>query len=404
MANFENQQLTNVGWDALAEALTGKRLLFTRMVAGDGEIESDADLALMTELSNYVQDIPMTSYTADGHGRASITGTLVSARVEQGFFLREVGLMCTVGDDPTEILYCVNNAGDQSDYIPSRDEHTVVVNAIELQIIIGRAENIEVTIEIGDASLSGENIGDPAGAEVFARRATRELQFRRLVGVGGVKAETRGDTVELSVDAGGGDQDLPFVPTGSIMAYVAPNAPHGWLLCNGAAVSRAQHPKLFALIGTGYGIGDGSTTFNVPNLVQRFVLGGPELNTTGGEASHQLTIAELAHHMHNVATFGHAHNVHDPHHTHVMHDPGHGHFANVQTHGINTTAGAFGVGIPGPGGQTTTADGTNTWVHAQATGISMDWQAPTGHTDSIGGNAAHNNMPPFITLNYIIKY
>lgn len=56
------------------------------------------------------------------------------------------------------------------------------------------------------------------------------------------------------------------VPAGAITVFAGPTAPAGWLLCNGAAVSRANYPTLFSVIGTTYGAGDGSTTFNVPNV------------------------------------------------------------------------------------------------------------------------------------------
>ncbi len=65
------------------------------------------------------------------------------------------------------------------------------------------------------------------------------------------------------------------VPTGMISAFN--NVPEGWLQCNGAAVSRTTYAALFAVIGTKYGSGDGSTTFNLPNLHHKFIEG---TNTT----------------------------------------------------------------------------------------------------------------------------
>ena len=65
-----------------------------------------------------------------------------------------------------------------------------------------------------------------------------------------------------------------MVPTGVVMPYAGDTAPEGFLLCNGQAVSRTTYANLFTFIGTKYGAGDGSTTFNVPNLVNRFVEGG----------------------------------------------------------------------------------------------------------------------------------
>lgn len=62
-----------------------------------------------------------------------------------------------------------------------------------------------------------------------------------------------------------------LVPPGAIMSYGGANAPTGWLLCDGAAVSRTVYANLFSAIGTSFGAGDGSTTFNLPDMRGRFV-------------------------------------------------------------------------------------------------------------------------------------
>lgn len=72
--------------------------------------------------------------------------------------------------------------------------------------------------------------------------------------------------------------DLPYVdsrivPIGSIIAYSGVSIPDGYLLCNGQAVSRTTYSELYAVISTKFGSGDGSTTFNVPNLTNRFIEG-----------------------------------------------------------------------------------------------------------------------------------
>lgn len=58
---------------------------------------------------------------------------------------------------------------------------------------------------------------------------------------------------------------------GAVVAGVMPTAPKGWLLCNGQAVSREEYSKLFEIIGTTYGNGDGNTTFNIPNYSKKFL-------------------------------------------------------------------------------------------------------------------------------------
>ena len=65
----------------------------------------------------------------------------------------------------------------------------------------------------------------------------------------------------------------PLLPVGVVQAFAGTTIPNGWLLCDGSAVSRTTYAKLFSVIGTTYGSGNGSTTFNLPNLVDKFVEG-----------------------------------------------------------------------------------------------------------------------------------
>lgn len=65
----------------------------------------------------------------------------------------------------------------------------------------------------------------------------------------------------------------PGAPSGSIVAFGGTSAPSGWLLCDGSAVSRTTYAALFAVIGTNFGSGDGSTTFNLPDFRGRFLRG-----------------------------------------------------------------------------------------------------------------------------------
>lgn len=65
---------------------------------------------------------------------------------------------------------------------------------------------------------------------------------------------------------------MDVVPAGGMIRWPLAIAPTGWLLCNGAAVSRAAYPFLFATLGTSIGAGDGSTTFNIPNVANFIIL------------------------------------------------------------------------------------------------------------------------------------
>lgn len=83
-----------------------------------------------------------------------------------------------------------------------------------------------------------------------------------------------------------------FAPPGMLALWATATAPTGWLICDGSAVSRTTYADLFAVLSTAYGVGDGSTTFNLPDLRGRFPLGkaasgtGSTLGGTGGAIDH----------------------------------------------------------------------------------------------------------------------
>lgn len=85
-----------------------------------------------------------------------------------------------------------------------------------------------------------------------------------------------------------GQVTLPTLPPGTVIAHAAASAPAGFLVCDGSAVSRAAYAALFSAIGTTWGVGDGSTTFNLPNLVDDFVRGAGAGRPVGTRESDEL--------------------------------------------------------------------------------------------------------------------
>lgn len=191
------------------------------------------------------------------------------------------------------------------------------------------------------------------------------------------KSNTSNDVEWVSAD----NRAPSSAPVGTIIAFGGATAPAGYLLCDGAAYSRTTYSELFNVIGTSYGTGDGSTTFNVPNLTGKFPLGKSgsySLASTGGEANVTLTTNQI---------------------------PAH-------THGSKSITGQVGqVLVPSDNGYTSdslyfeTKD--NVAYPSSESGTArrrvIKLNATHEH-DSVGGGAFHNNMPPYLTINYIIKY
>lgn len=171
------------------------------------------------------------------------------------------------------------------------------------------------------------------------------------------------------------------IPTGVVMAFAAAAAPSGWRICDGAAISRAAFAALFTVIGTTYGVGDGSTTFNLPDLRGRALTGLDSgqteftpLGKTGGAKTHTLSTTEMPVHAHTVN----------------FSDPGHGH----QMLGAQNAAGTGPTGRMAPG-VNAAANDTGA-VIANTTGITVS-------LNNAGSGGSHNNLQPYLTMNYIIK-
>jgi len=157
------------------------------------------------------------------------------------------------------------------------------------------------------------------------------------------------------------------VLAGFIQMYGAASAPTGWLLCNGAAVSRSTYATLFALIGTTYGAGDGSSTFNVPDMRDKFPVGSGStyaLNATGGSAD-----STLPSHTHTatVTDSGHNHTYLEP----QFEDGGGGGESEIQNRSTQNTSTA-------------------------TTGITVA-------NSTEGSSPTNTNLPPYRGINFIIK-
>lgn len=160
-------------------------------------------------------------------------------------------------------------------------------------------------------------------------------------------------------------------PTGVVQAYLGTSAPTGWLLCDGTAVSRTTYSALFALFGTRYGVGDGTTTFNLPDLRSRFLRGAADTATLSG------TVAGADTHTHTgsaISSGGHTHT-----YSGTVDETGSGNQKFVQS---------------GTNSGTVTALHQHTYSGTTATG--------GVHSHSLGVDSA-NNIPANFGINWIVK-
>ena len=220
-----------------------------------------------------------------------------------------------------------------------------------------------------------------------------------------------------------------YNPVGTVQMYAGLTAPEGWLICDGSAVSRESYADLYAVIGVNYGLGDGSTTFNLPDLRGSFPVGRHStdsdfdaLGKTGGEKTHSLTTAELPSHSHAVnppstgtnASGNHRHTV-DPPNTNTSTNGSHSHSVTGGDTGFrdDSTGAGFqtasmgwhhaGIGIGSAGNHN---HSVNIGQFNSGYAGSHDHSVDIGEFNSgnTGAGEEHNNLPPYQVLNYIIKY
>lgn len=158
-------------------------------------------------------------------------------------------------------------------------------------------------------------------------------------------------------------------PPGAVIAYMGTNAPNGWLLCDGSAISRTQYAALFAVLGTASGVGDGSTTFNLPDCRGLFLRG---VNGTRSDA---------------------------------YADPGDAR-ASISGGNTNNTVGSYQLDQF----KSHTHTGSREIGYAQGyngSGIhGSEWTADTGRADGFvtDPNGGSETRPKNVYVNYIIKY
>jgi microcystin-dependent protein len=226
------------------------------------------------------------------------------------------------------------------------------------------------------------------------------------------------------------------IPTGTVFPFAGSSAPSGWLLCAGQStgILRTTYKRLFAVIGTTYGAGDGSTTFNLPDLRGRSAFGkddmggsaasrltspasgiaGNTLGASGGAQSKGLSTAELPSHQHGVSTSNPAPTkvttggtlpVSASSNTGTV-SANHGHTvwieggSNRATAPGGVTGGPFSTNIH----YTSSQDANHTHSFSFSTTAAGSNVTISGNTDNAGSGSSFGIVNPALVLNYIIKY
>ena len=229
----------------------------------------------------------------------------------------------------------------------------------EIMPLLTVSDTAPVECERGDLyyNTTTELIYVATQPDTWSEEGTTPSIFNLYVDLSSSKLYYYDGTNFNSYGSGGGGETLPI---GIILPFSDDTIPEGYMLCDGRAISRTTYSSLFSIIGTTYGEGDGSTTFNIPNLKGKVLVGQDTNDTdfdtlgeTGGEKTHTLTVDEMPSHSHNMGAVR----------------------------------------------QWVGSSGNAYWLQDSNQRYAKESQ----QTSDVGGGQPHNNLPPYQVGNYIIK-
>lgn len=382
---FAKTIVTDVGKDMIAKSQNGQTLTFSRVALGDGLVGEEEDVTKFTAVKNERLSLPIAKYSNLGNGQFQIQFRLTNSQVESGFWHREIGVMAKI-DNGQEQLYAYTTAGNKASFI--YDKTTPVEERIvNVNFVIGNAQNLEViinssviyaTIEDLEEALDAHDAGTDAHEPAFDAHNAADDAHKDFTGAtaeaagkrGMVPAPAAGENNKFLrgdgtwADAKMSTKELVDIlyPVGYI--YMSTNSANPGTLFPGTTWEAYAQGRVLIGAGTGTDSRSEKKTFTA--------------GSTGGEYNHQLTVGELASHTHSASSNN------TGTHTHI-----------VNLNQLNS-AGEGGSGKLTTGSEN--AEGTIPNINTNSGGS----HSHTITISNTGSSAAHNNLPPYVSV-YIFK-
>lgn len=419
---FAKTIVTTAGKEMIAKSQNGQTLTFTRVALGDGLIGNEDDPVNFTAIKNERLSAPIAKYTDRGNGQFELQFRVSNQEVETGFWHREIGVMAKI-DEGEEQLYAYTTAGNQASFL--YDKTTPIEERIvNVAFVIGNAQNVQVivnssiiyvTLEDMEETMATHNTSADSHAEAFTKHNnnedaheaaftkhnTDENAHENLVNMLMEVIENSGINI-LKRNKAYNVGDIAYSTKITSTTHLASKL---YLECIEAGTSAAAEPTL-TNVSINDEITDGTAKFKiydvglqsrpVGNIYQSTVATSPEelfggtweampagrvllaqgeaswgtyaAGSTGGEATHKLTVGELPAHNHSASTNttgNHSHSITAQHFT--------GSDDTISRYASNRDAATYWTSSAGNHSHSVTVNNT-------------------------GSNQAHNNLQPYISV------
>lgn len=416
--------VTNIGKEMIAKSQNGQKLTFTRVALGDGLIETDDDILSFTKIKNERLSANIAKFTDKNNGQFQIQFRVSNQDVEVGFWEREIGIMAQL-EGGEEQLYAYSSAGNKANFL--YDKTTPVEERIvNIDFVVGNAENVQVIVNSSIIYVSLEDMEETMATHdtnadshetAFAQHNNDENAHQNLIDMLMEVIENSGINI-LKRNKAYNVGDIAYSTKITSTTHLASKL---YLECTEAGTSGASEPML-TNVNLNDEITDGTAKFKiydvglqslpVGSIYQSTIATGPdklfggtweampagrvllaqgesdwgttyEAGSTGGEATHQLTVGEMP--SHNHAAISNTTNIYGQ----VLVGASNAQMATFGHSGVITPVSTYPeLYVPNNATRATVPGGAV--INANIT--------PKITINNAGGGQPHNNMQPYLTV------